>query len=181
MFPYRATSNSSVNTLVGKKLILSNYSQTEIMITAYYDYPTYGGSSANPSTNYFFNKHQVEIQLQKTGGSDPFATFTKFTIIEPSLQQSIIQFDYSDVLSPVTSSPQELLNIINGWLLYVSGVSINGGTSTGFLNTINLIEGPNITIAAVSNVTTNVLDVTVSAAGGSGEDPFPKILMLMGG
>jgi hypothetical protein len=85
MFPYRATSNSSVNTLVGKKLILSNYSQTEIMITAYYDYPTYGGSSANPSTNYFFNKHQVEIQLQKTGGSDPFATFTKFTIIEPSL------------------------------------------------------------------------------------------------
>ena len=73
------------------------------------------------------------------------------------------------------------MNILYGWLGLVSGISINGGSTNGLLNTINLIPGTNITITAVNDSANNKVNVTIGGAALGGEDPFPKILMMMGG
>lgn len=159
--------------LLHKPVEISNYSQTQIKISVY---PL--GLGVPVTTDYLFDKHAVNVRLEGLP-SDPTIPATLFVVTQP--ESYVVQFDYINVISPLAGSPEELFNIINGWLVYVSGVSINGGTSTGLLNTINLIEGPNITITATSNTVANVLDVTVSAPSSSGDDPFPKILMLMGG
>lgn len=166
--------NFNIYSLLNKPVELTNYSQTEILVRVH-NY----GVGLGPTTDYFFNKHMLMVELELIGSPNPAILPSLFILTQQNYYA--VQFGFQDVINPVVNTSAELLNIINGWLSYVSGVSVNGGTSTGLLNTINLIEGPNITITAVPNVTTNVLDVTVSAAGGSGEDPFPKILMLMGG
>lgn len=138
-------------------LTFENYSQTEIKLTFDNGYSI---------VSYFFDKRSVEISIPDDYGN------SGQLLIVPGVgpkYPNVFQFGYSSVVSPATSSVEEFRNIINGWL-YTGGpqISVNGSTNVGPLNTINLIEGTNITITAVDNYTTNAVDVTIDASGGSG-------------
>ena len=169
-----SSSNQSTISLNGKPIELSNYSQSLIELKYYPN----GISIPSLSTSLYFDKKSLFVQLQGNTSPNPIPDAFVFS----NLLSASCQFNYYDVILPVTTSgPVELLNIINGWLGYVSGITVNGGSTSELLNKINLIEGTNIAITAVPDAINNVLNVTLSATSGTGEDPFPKILMLMGG
>ena len=169
-----SSSNQSTISLNGKPIELSNYSQSLIELKYYPN----GISIPSLSTSLYFDKKSLFVQLQGNTSPNPIPD----AFVLSSLLLASCQFNYYDVILPVTTSgPVELLNIINGWLGYVSGITVNGGSTSELLNKINLIEGTNIAITAVPDAINNELNVTLSATSGTGEDPFPKILMLMGG
>ena len=141
-------------------LSFENYSQTQIKLTF---------DSGYSVVDYFFDKRLVKIPIP-----DNPLTAEQLLII-PGVgpeYPNVFQFAYPEVILPVTSSVDEFRNIINSWL-YTGGpqVSVSGGTLVGPLNTINLIEGTNITITAVDNLAANSVDVTIDASGGGGGLP----------
>ena len=90
---------------------------------------------------------------------------------------------YRDADYPIAVDLQDLLDQLNGLLLSADVKVEKNGVFVGEEQTINFIEGANVTITAVDNPANSRVDVTIAAAGGGGpsDDPFPKILMLMGG
>jgi hypothetical protein len=146
--------------LLSGSLSFENYSQTQIKLTF---------DSGYSVTDYFFDKRSLQISLP----DDPFTGEQLYIIpgVGPRYP-NYFQFVYSDVILPATTSSEEFRNIINSWL-YTGGpqMSVNGGTLVGPLNAINLIEGTNITISAVDNISTNSVDVTIDSSGGGGGLP----------
>lgn len=89
---------------------------------------------------------------------------------------------YRDADNPVAVDLQDLLNQLNNLLLSADVKVEKNGVFVGERETINFIEGANVTITAADNPGNSRVDVTIAAAGGGPtDDPFPKILMLMGG
>lgn len=136
-------------------LSFENYSQTLIKLTV---------DDQGFVTEYFFDKKTSTIDTPSTTVNGEHLYIRTDTLANP------FQFIYADVINPVTQSVDEFLTIANGWF-YTGGpeVSVNSGTSVGPLNILNFIEGSNITITAVDNLTTNSVDITISSTGsGSG-------------
>lgn len=154
-----SSSNQSTISLNGKPIELSNYSQSLIELKYYPN----GISIPSLSTSLYFDKKSLFVQLQGNTSPNPIPDAFVFS----SLLLASCQFNYYDVILPVTTSgPVELLNIINGWLGYVSGITVNGGSTSELLNKINLIEGTNIAITSVPDAINNELGITISASGG---------------
>lgn len=154
-----SSSNQSTVSLNGKPIELSNYSQSLIELKYYPN----GISIPSLSTSLYFDKKSLFVQLQGSTSPNPIPD----TFVFSSLLSASCQFNYYDVILPVTTSgPVELLNIINGWLGYVSGITVNGGSTSELLNKINLIEGTNIAITSVPDAINNELGITISASGG---------------
>lgn len=159
--------NSSVNTptvksLFGKPIELTNYSQSLIRLRAYQDSNTFTLYS-----DIYFPKKATFLLLEPP--NQPVLGLVGPTFTIGALYNDTYQFLFSDVISPTTTSgANELLNILYGWLGLVSGISINGGSTNGLLNTINLIPGTNITINGVSDPINNQYDITISSTGSSG-------------
>jgi hypothetical protein len=135
-------------------LSFENYSQTLIKLTV---------DDQGFLTEHFFDKKTSTINTSNVIVEGEYLYILSDTLANP------FQFIYSDVISPTSQSIEEFLTIVNGWF-YTGGpeVSVNGGTPVGPLNIINFIEGTNITITAVDNLTTNSVDVTIDASGGGG-------------
>jgi hypothetical protein len=155
----------NVISLIGYPIELANYSQNLIELK-YYPVP----SEPLITTSYYLDKKITFVQLQTTLPSDPTAVST--TISLSTIYGESYQFQYYDVTIPVISDAQELVNTIAGWLGYISDVSVNGGSPVQLFNTLNLIEGSNITIVTTPDPINNVLDVTISASGGGGVTTF---------
>lgn len=88
---------------------------------------------------------------------------------------------YYEGTSPVSISAEDLLNKLNALLLSADVKVEKNGSFIGEQQTINFIEGTNISITATDDSINGRVDVAIASTGGSTEDPFPKILMLMGG
>lgn len=150
-----SSSNQSTISLNGKPIELINYSQSLIELKYYPN----GISIPSLSTSLYFDKKSLFVQLQGNTSPNPIPDAFVFS----SLLSASCQFNYYDVILPITTSgPVELLNIINGWLGYVSGITVNGGSTSELLNKINLIEGVNIAITAVPDAINNELGITIS-------------------
>ena len=154
-----SSSNQSTISLNGKPIELINYSQSLIELKYYPN----GISIPSLSTSLYFDKKSLFVQLQGNTSPNPIPDAFVFS----NLLSASCQFNYYDVILPVTTGgPVELLNIINGWLGYVSGITVNGGSTSELLNKINLIEGTNIAITSVPDAINNELGITISASGG---------------
>jgi len=152
-----SSSNQSTISLNGKPIELSNYSQNLIELKYYPN----GISIPGLSTSLYFDKKSLGVQLQGNTSPNPIPD----SFVFGSLLSVSYQFNYYDVILPVTTGgPGELLNIINGWLGYVSGITVNGGSTSELLNKINLIEGANIAITSVPDAINNELGITISAS-----------------
>jgi len=91
-------------------------------------------------------------------------------------------FPFSNIVSPSISNVSAFLNIVNSWIYGSTQVSLNSGTPLEPLGILNFIEGSNITITTGYNSVNNSTDLTIGTSGSVvTDDPFPKILMLMGG
>ena len=89
---------------------------------------------------------------------------------------------YDECTSPTDTTRDGLIIKLNELISHRSDLIVDkNGVFVGQQSGINFIEGANITITAADNPGTDRIDVTIASTGGSGEDPFPKILMLMGG
>jgi len=74
--------------------------------------------------------------------------------------------------NPVATSRQDLIDKLNALFASNSTIAIaKNGTTVGAEPRINFIEGSNITLTAVDNLTTNSFDVTIDASGGGGGLP----------
>lgn len=107
--------------------------------------------------------------------------YAKFQVSPVNIYPICYAMNYRECVSPTDITRDGLIIKINNLLTGDFKVAKNG-TFVGEQPEINFIEGANVTITAVDDSTNNKVDVTIaSAGGGSGDDPFPKILMLMGG
>ena len=103
--------------------------------------------------------------------------YAKFQVSPVATYPICYAANYRDCVSPTAATRDDLVIALNA--LLVEGVKVaKNGTLVGEESEINFIEGADITITAVDDPVNNKVDVTIS---GTGEDPFPKILMLMGG
>ena len=132
------------------QLIISNYSSTEIEIKSFFE-----------DLRYLLSKNALVA-----------SKVDEYTINIVSALDSINIIDWiitvNNVISPTFSSIDELINIINGWANSSHEISVNGANSVGMLNTLNFIEGTNITITTNYDPTNNVTDVQIDASGGGG-------------
>lgn len=142
-------------------IYIDNYSQTEVRIRNY-DYTanifTYEAVVLKNSSWAYLEQLQVL----------PYNYIPSTSIvIGQTGHNSTHNFGYAQIVEPATSSIDELIRILNGWFNFGGvPISVNGGTLIGGLSGINFIEGANISIIAAQNLTTNLTDVTISAAGG---------------
>ena len=107
--------------------------------------------------------------------------YAKFQVSPVDKYPICYAVNYRNCVSPTAATRDDLIIALN--TLLVEGVKVaKNGTLVGEQPEINFIEGANITITAINDTVNDKVDVTIAAAGGgSGDDPFPKILMLMGG
>lgn len=144
-------------------IYLDNYSQTEVRIRNY-DYTanvfTYEGLILKNSSWAYVEQLQVF----------PYNYIPSTSIIIGQTgHSSTYNFNFNQIVEPANLSVDELIKTLNGWFNFGGvPISVNGGTLIGALAGINFIEGANITIVAAQNLTTNLTDVTISAAGGGG-------------
>jgi hypothetical protein len=132
------------------QLIISNYSPTEIEIISFF-----GDSRYLIAKEALVASALDEYTIQIKSSLDS-ANIIKWVIIA------------NNVISPTFSTNQELINIINGWANSSHEISVNGTNSVGMLNTLNFVEGTNITITTNYDATNNVTDVQIDATGGGG-------------
>jgi len=135
------------------QLIISNYSPTEIEIISFF-----GDSRYLIAKEALVASALDEYTIQIKSSLDS-ANIIKWVIIA------------NNVISPTFSTNQELINIINGWANSSHEISVNGANSVGMLNTLNFVEGTNITITTNYDATNNVTDVQIDASGGGGGLP----------
>ena len=130
------------------QLIISNYSSTEIEIKSFFG-----------DLRYLLSKDALVATKAD-----------EYTVNIASALDSMNIIDWTiianNVTSPTFSSIDELINIINGWANSSHEISVNGANSVGMLNTLNFIEGANITITTNYDPTNNVTDVQIDASGG---------------
>lgn len=136
---------------------------------------------------------ELEYILHKSNVTiDPYDTETVLVTIElfkyVKFQVSPVDkypicyaVNYRNCVSPTAATRDDLIIALN--TILVEGVKVaKNGTLVGEQLEINFIEGANVTITAVNDNVNNKVDVTIGTSGSVvTDDPFPKILMLMGG
>lgn len=132
------------------QLIISNYSSTEIEIKSFLG-----------DLRYLISKDALVATKANEYTINIASALDSMNIIDWTITAN-------NVISPTFSSIDELINIINGWANSSHEISVNGANSVGMLNTLNFIEGTNITISTNYDPTNNVTDVQIDASGGGG-------------
>lgn len=158
---------------LGGTITLENYSQTQLKVIVQ--------DGSNSTIDYYFDKKLVYLYLNAVTET-PSIGAGYFYIAAISPLGNSYSFPLFNISSPPISDIPEFLNIVNSWTYGSSQVSLNSGTALEPLGILNFIEGSNITITTAYNSVNNSTDVTIGTSGSVvTDDPFPKILMLMGG
>lgn len=129
----------------------------------------------------FYAKNSLPFNGPISGGGSPYTSYNvgfSGTVLPYTQTLYLAEAD-----NPIVSSVQDLLDQLNALLLSADVKVEKNGVFVGEQPSINFIEGPNITITALDDLINKRVDVTIESTGGGGptDDPFPKILMLMGG
>jgi len=138
---------------------LENYSQTQIKLSVYDPTSTY------VLDEFLFDKRRIGLTFPDLGvGIEP--PYETMCITEAGL--NVFCFYLPNIISPPANNIASFINIINSWMYGGVSVGLNGETPLNPLQTLNLIEGSNITITQYYNAQTNSVDVTIASSGGGG-------------
>jgi len=125
---------------------------------------------------------KADVFLWSKSGAPLYPTTSK------SFQQMPLSFTYpwtqslhyDDADNPITNNAVDLIGVLNDLLLSSDLKVQKNGVFVGERQSLNFIEGANVSITGFDDSVNDRVDITIAATG-SGDDPFPKILMLMGG
>lgn len=132
---------------------IENYSQTHIRLT-----------DMTNLTEYFFDK-----KFTKAYTNDQSLQGGEYIYIKGvEYGESFVFFSYN-VVFPIAITVQDLLHIINGWCYGSVDITVDDiEPSIPLSNTLNFIQGSNITITVVEDIDNSKTDVTIDASGGGG-------------
>jgi hypothetical protein len=85
---------------------------------------------------------------------------------------STIVLNYKDCTTPVCNTRDELLIVLNTILESQSVIKVDkAGTFIGQADTLNFIEGSNVTLTVTNDTVNNKIDIMIAASGGGGGLP----------
>ena len=142
-----------INLPIDTQFYITNYSPTQIEIRSFFG-----------DLVYLVTKEALVVYI-----IDDYTISLRSSLSSSLIMEWIVYVP--NVLSPSFTDINDLVTILNGWANGSYNISVNNANSVGMLNTLNFVEGSNITITTNYDSANNKTDVQIDASGGGGGLP----------